>query len=277
MNSGRVNIAAAATLQLGGSFTLWADDQIGNGGALSVVNAGSLLDFGGHSESVGALSITGNAAVAVGATGTASKLGTAVVRATSLTITTGGKLDLANNRLIVDYGGDSPITSIRTALSTGYAGGAWNGPGIESSTAVANPTRALAYAEANDILSSSGGTFAGQNVDGTAVLIGYTLAGDTNLDGAVDFSDLVRLAQNYNVTDGTRVWANGDFNYDGSVDFADLVKLAQNYNSALPGEPIADAPTGFEAELARAFASGPEPNVLTVVAFGSLLMKRRRP
>ena len=96
------------------------------------------------------------------------------------------------------------------------------------------------------------------------------------MDGAVDFLDLVRLAQNYNVTDGTRVWSDGDFNYDGNVDFADLVKLAQTYNSAFPGEPIGGAPAGFEAEVVRAFASVPEPGALIVVAFGSLLIRRRR-
>src|SRR6185436_10573056 len=98
-------------------------------------------------------------------------------------------------------------------------------------------------------------TFQGQIADASTVLIRNTLAGDANLDGAVDFLDLSRLAQSYNVTDGTRTWAQGDYNYDGNVDFTDLAKLAQNYNTTLPGGAAipAGAPAGFEADLARAF------------------------
>jgi hypothetical protein len=67
-------------------------------------------------------------------------------------------------------------------------------------------------------------------------------AGDANNDGAVDFNDLVMLAQNYNTTGG-RTFDQGDFNYDGNVDFNDLVILAQRYNTQLP--PAAAAtPTG---------------------------------
>jgi len=125
------------------------------------------------------------------------------------------------------------------------------------------------------VLSPTGGVFAGQSVSGDAILVRYTLAGDANLDGIVDFNDLVKLAQNYNVADGTRTWIGGDFTYDGNTDFNDLVKLAQNYNSALPGAPIAGAIAGFQADLAAAFASVPEPSALALLALGALGMFRR--
>jgi hypothetical protein len=85
-------------------------------------------------------------------------------------------------------------------------------------------------------------------------------------------------AQNYNSTGGTRIWSGGDFNNDGVVDFNDLAKLAQNYNTALPGGSIAGAPVGFTADLARAFASVPEPSsvVLPMVVVGGLALGRRR-
>jgi hypothetical protein len=107
-----------------------------------------------------------------------------------------------------------------------------------------------------------------------------TLTGDTTLDGAVDFADLVRLAQSYDVTDGSRVWATGDFDYDGNVDFADLVKLAQNYETALGGAPAvpAGASPAFAADLAMAFAAVPEPGTgaaLIAGAVGALLRRRR--
>lgn len=58
------------------------------------------------------------------------------------------------------------------------------------------------------------------------------VAGDTNNDGIVDFSDMLVLAQNYNQT--SLDWANsfgiGDFDNDDDVDFDDLLILAQYYN-----------------------------------------------
>jgi autotransporter-associated beta strand protein len=278
--------AVGGDLQVfGGSVKLLADQQIASIAAVSAANASSLIDFAGHSQTMAALAVTGNASATVGATGTASQLGTAMLRVTSLTVNTGGKLDLANNRLIDDYSGGTPITSIRAAIAAGYANGSWNGPGIQSSTAIANPTRGLGYAEASDVLAFANGatsdTFLASSVDKTTLLVRYTLAGDANLDGTVDFLDLSRLAQNYNVTDGTRTWAQGDYNYDGNVDFSDLAKLAQSYNTTLPGGAAAipaGAPAGFEADLARAFAAAvPEPSSLIALSgLAVMLMGRRR-
>jgi hypothetical protein len=127
------------------------------------------------------------------------------------------------------------------------------------------------------VLKPNGGSFgAGQSVDGSAVLVRYTLTGDANLDGVVDFLDLARLAQSYNIADGKRQWSNGDYNYDGNVDFLDLAQLAQNYNTGLPGVVIAGAPVGFEADVARAFASVPEPSVIGLVGLAAAVKRRRR-
>ena len=54
------------------------------------------------------------------------------------------------------------------------------------------------------------------------------LAGDANLDGKVDFADLLILSQHQGKA-ASAGWDQGDFNYDGKVDFADLLALAQNY------------------------------------------------
>jgi hypothetical protein len=60
----------------------------------------------------------------------------------------------------------------------------------------------------------------------------FVLAGDANHGRAVDFSDLVVLAQNYNGPGG-KTFDQGDFDYDGTVGFGDLVILAQRYNTVL--------------------------------------------
>lgn len=62
------------------------------------------------------------------------------------------------------------------------------------------------------------------------------LTGDANGDGAINFTDLVAVAQNYDRTGGMTP-AQGDFTGDGSVSFADLVIVAQHYGTSLPAAP----------------------------------------
>lgn len=59
-------------------------------------------------------------------------------------------------------------------------------------------------------------------------------SGDTNGDGAVDFNDLVVVAQHYgDPVDSEHSFGLGDFDNDGDVDFDDLVILAQNYGLSM--------------------------------------------
>jgi endonuclease/exonuclease/phosphatase (EEP) superfamily protein YafD len=102
------------------------------------------------------------------------------------------------------------------------------------------------------------------------------LGGDATLDGRVTFEDLVQLAQHYNAAPGEGIdpWSAGDFNRDGFVGFDDLVMLAQNYNGSVGGS------AGLNSDLARAFASVPEPGVgfaglLVLGALGRLRGRRR--
>jgi hypothetical protein len=159
------------------------------------------------------------------------------------------------------------------------AGGAapWSAGGLTSINAQNQANLAIGYAEATELI-STGDLFGDVAVDGSAVLVRTTLAGDANLDGTVDFNDLVKLAQNYNAQVSSTTeswWTHGDFNYDGSVDFNDLVKLAQNYNGALPAAP-ADLSTGFQQDFARALAQVPEPGAAVLVGIALCGLGRRR-
>jgi len=208
--------------------------------------------------------------------------------AAPLTITGSGKIDLKSRGMVIDHapagpaGDASALASVRAQLIAGRGpNGDYFNPtsGITSSVAAGNSLTAVGYALASDVLPFADGvsdTFLGTTVDKTSVLIRYTLSGDGNVDGKVDFLDLAKLAQSYNITDGKRQWSNGDFNYDGNVDFLDLAKLAQNYNTALPSSPIPGASAEFNADLARAFASVPEPGFLSILALAPLLGGRRR-
>ena len=153
------------------------------------VSLGSISVSGGTlalatNTSAAALSITGGARLsAVGSFGAVSVSG-------------GGKFDVTDSDVIVDYTGASPIQSIRSQLASGYVSGNWNGAGINSSVAAADPAHraALGYAEASTLGLS---TFGGQSLDGSAVVIEYTLQGDTNLDGVVNALDFNALATHF--------------------------------------------------------------------------------
>jgi hypothetical protein len=243
-------------------------------------NTGGTFDAA-VSQTVNALTVNDGGKALV--TRLAGATGPTLLTTKALTIATNtAQVDLGSNAMIVDYAaGSSPLAAVRSAVTSGYAGGAWTGPGIVSSAAAANPNAAVGYAESSDVIGAGGGNFMGQTVDGDSILTRYTLSGDATLDGVVDFNDLARLAQNYNVADGNRIWGEGDFTYDGNVDFNDLAKMAQNYNTNLPAAAEIAALGGgasFGEDLARAFAQVPEPGALTLlaVAGGALVGRRRR-
>ena len=135
-----------------------------------------------------------------------------------LILNTGAVLDIANNGLVVDYEGASPMASIQSAIISAFSGGNWTGNGI--TTSYGNATQsAIGYGESSTLLGPSGGGFMGQNTDATAVLIRHTRYGDANLSGSVDGSDF----NSWNIhRDTAGSWADADFNYDGLVNQADL-------------------------------------------------------
>jgi hypothetical protein len=161
-----------------------------------------------------------------------------VLITSQITIDGNGKLDLADNGMIVDYTGPSPVDTIRTLLTSGYAAGAWNGTGINSSVAAVTANRALGLAESTDVFLSFPATFMGQSVDSTAVLVRYTLRADANLDLKVDITDLYKVASNWQ--QAGRRWGQGDFNFDQLTNAKDLGILSLNWQAelALPTPPV---------------------------------------
>ena len=83
------------------------------------------------------------------------------------------------------------------------------------------------------------------------------LAGDTNLDGAVNFDDFLVLANNFDRR--RRDWGDGDFNGDQQVKFDDFLVLSTNFGS---GE--------------NAVAAVPEPRACSIAALGIFALLRLR-
>ena len=169
----------------GGALTGIAPIIIAEGAQLNVAGAGLMF-------SARPLEIDGLASVAAG--------GNQVLVVPSLTLGGAAKFDLADNALIINYSGPSPMPSVAADITSGYNDGAWDGAGIDSSTAASSSDAALGYAEASDLFANFPATFAGQQVDDTAVLVRYTRAGDANLDAAINLLDFDRLASNFNAT-----------------------------------------------------------------------------
>ena len=139
-----------------------------------------------------------------------------------------GTLDIANGALLVRAGSIAP--DFRSLLTTGRAGGAWNGTGaggaINSSFAAASGfSDGVGHGLGSEIGISSIGGF---TIEPGDTLLGYTLDGDADLNGNVDIADFSRIAANFNA--GGKVWTSGDSTYDNTTDIADFAGLAANFN-----------------------------------------------
>jgi hypothetical protein len=191
----------------------------------------------------------------------------------SLAIAGNGIVNL-NGALAINYGtpANDPVTTIVGFLKSGFNGGAWNGTAgiISTSISGGSPTLSVGYADGK----TDSGTAAGPN----QIVVKYTLQGDSNLDGLVNFNDLVAVVQNFNKA-GTD-WAQGNFLYGTSTNFNDLVAVVQNFNKVLP-PPSGTSESGGITTIPLIQSTDvqlPEPGVMGLAAIAGmgLLARRRR-
>lgn len=231
----------------------------------NTVNAGTLLTNTNFSN--GTLTINGgNAKVAAQPTNN-SAAGRTVVPAVQVNA---GSIDLTNNAMVVDYApGSSPRDTVRGYLNSGYAGGAWTGNGIASSSAATasstNAKTGIGYAEASVVPSAVPAGFTDKDGDNSSLILKYALLGDSNLDGTVNALDFNALASNYGAS-GSGVWTAGDFNYDGNVETTDFNLLAQNFNQVLASS----------APALGTLVPEPATALLGVIGGLGILSRRRR-
>jgi hypothetical protein len=266
INNGTLVIAAAGALPAGGA----------------VMNS-TALDVQANSV---AGQITGGGTLTIGPSATLKlATGSGASQQAALVINSGSTLDIGNNTFNVNYGtGTDPAATIRELLISGYnsksgTAGNWQGAGINSSAAALNPSKfAVGYADGGNALDAANTGVAAGDVE-----IMYTVAGDANLSGGVDLSDLVIVASDFGKSGED--WAGGDVNYDGNVDLSDLVIVASNFGSSVSSVQASDFSSSFASEwkLALAEVHGtdvavPEPTVLGLGVLGvsGLLARRRR-
>ncbi len=162
------------------------------------------------------------------------------------TVDSTSTLDITDNDVIVLLGNANAqqsaaaYASIYNQVSQASDNGNWDLPGITSSVAKSsNTTDGVACAQASELAQTDtkAGTFDGvplsaaQSAGGSAILIKYTLLGDTQLRGTVDGTDYSTVLAGYDTPGGD--WPVGDFFYAGTIDASDYSAVLANYDIAL--------------------------------------------
>ncbi|HVT91163.1 MAG TPA: autotransporter-associated beta strand repeat-containing protein [Tepidisphaeraceae bacterium] len=249
-----------ATFFNSNSYTGLTDIQQGTLAFNARQNIGAVLvRAGGHlvmrtSQTFAGLNMDGGDAVLTAG-------GNKVLVLSTLLVSGNGKLDINDNKMILDSTAMSK-SDLRDMLRAGYNNGAWNGIGLTSSSDAASSIRDSIGFIDNRILHLT--QFGGETVTDDALLVKSTYAGDANMDGMVDLMDVYSLALNWQTIDS--YWYEGDFNYDGSVDARDLTILAHNWQAGvgnpLPGDSLSPILNSFGLPPTAV----PEPAALGTIA-----------
>ncbi len=301
MSGAGSTLESTASIFLGGSFdennveTLGIPVTATAGAGTSIVAAGSLdlaststLTTAGTVSIAGVSTIGGTWTASAGApsAGTLNVVGAGLVKLTNPTAATPtllktdntliaatAKIDIGKNAMQIRPEGvtptDTTLAKVKTFLALGRI--TTGDGGITSTSLLAG--QAIGY---RLVTPSTVGTFLGSTTAAGDILVRATWLGDADLNGSVNFDDLLTLAQNYNAA-GTGEWYTGDFTFDSNIGFDDLLALAQNYNLNLVGSVEGQFVTGtFGGDWALAQSLAPEPTSIAALGMGAALLRRRR-
>ena len=122
VSNGRLNITAAASRA-----------RVTIGGTLRVYSTGT-VNFDSGTLSAATLDVQRRACAAGGWDGS-------LLKVSNLAMSGAGKIDLANNAMIVDYGGASPLSAIQAFLLSGYNGGSGTATASQASPPPGKPEK----------------------------------------------------------------------------------------------------------------------------------------
>jgi regulation of enolase protein 1 (concanavalin A-like superfamily) len=244
--------ATTNTLTLNGAATIVADP----GTAEPLIVAGGSVDVltinptSGTDIHLGGLTLTSGASAVETSLGSARSItnyhllviGTpGATTAPTYTIDATSTLDLQDNDMTILYGtGTSPLPQVQEQLQSAYDSAKWDRPGLTSTIAPStHGATALGYATSSELGVT---TFDGLSLGGNAVLVKYTLVGDTTLSGTVSGGDYNTVLNNYDVNGD---WIQGNFVYtgtysggtftNGQTNGTDYNAILANYDASLAG------------------------------------------
>ncbi len=172
------------------------------------------------------------AAVSLGNTTTLGNM----LKLNGLAIDSYASLDLGDNAMILHYIPSQEASAksmIGGLLKSGYASGAWNGFGINSSAAANDPSHntALGWFDQYEVGVNSINGDSADVADGYEMVVKYTVNGDADLSGRIDATDSSQMS--IGMHGGGTGWGFGDFNYDGHIDSTDNQILQTNAGAHL--------------------------------------------
>ena len=262
--------------------TLLIDGNYTGNGAYTVASGATLI---ANNVRTSSLTVSGTTEIrADGGTAGASKVET-------LTINTGGQLNLKNNDLVVGTAAD--LFGVRSQIKLGRIGMADNVAGASGITSdmMTVSTHGFGYAAGNDPrlspLVSGPQMLSGQTFDADSVLVKYTYRGDADLDGDSDLDDLGHWANSFTgdlglgpVAAPTTLWTQGDWDYDGDTDLDDLGFWSSTFTGDLGGGGLSvyapNAPEGAISALAgMGITAVPEPGSGLLISIGVIVFGLR--
>jgi autotransporter-associated beta strand protein len=259
------NRTFSGSIHLGSTSSVIVRDDLGTTDVTTMAWTGPLTAAPGaglQKEGDGTLAYTGGTLESLTVYAGKMKQTAGMTKVKTLYLEVGTSLDLTSSVLVVDY--DGTATTYADLLAK-----------IQTSTIFTSLDPNKYTVGILETATAPVTSIGGVSIDASSVVVRGTLLGDYDLNGAVSFSDLVLLAQNYNGSG--KLYQQGDGNYSGTVDFADLVSLAQNYNQTVSGAQTAGLSSGFLADFALAQSLVPEPiSLVLLLSAGGLVLGRRR-
>jgi hypothetical protein len=249
------NASSLATLNLGVKNTLGVGNvNVPMGSTLIVQGGGALAATGTLSVGTGAL--VNYAAVGSGT----STAGRVTHQVGSLALTGTATVDLNNHELLLTAANPATVKGYLAAAFDAAGNQDWGKPGLTSSVAKANPTvYSVGYAYGGDQSAQDAGVTLhnGAPLGANQTVARAVLTGDANMDGQVNFFDIVQLlGYKYN-TGQPASYTDGDLDYNGKVDFFDIVLLlSANYNTGKTYGPGAAGGAAAAAAASSGTLSG---------------------
>ena len=265
------------------SLVTWSGNVSYTGTTL-VTNASTLV-LGTSLASTSAIALDGNSTIRIASAAGNNR----VIKTSSLSIESGSKIDLTDNKLITA----TPLGTWDGTAYTGVSGyvdagrgpagnALWDGTtGITTSDTRAinnGDLVSIGVAKVSDVRSvadTETTTFAGQTVLGSDTLAMVTWGGDANLDGKINIDDYGRIDGNVGQSGSVFGWSKGDFNYDGKINIDDYGIIDGNINRQGAVFPTAG---GGASAAPDGVAAVPEPGMLsmmTLLTAGALRRRRR--